>query len=51
MFKMPAAFSDLLFINPMDTPNIAQNASEYDEAAYEEGCFIVSGTNRYKTIS
>ena len=30
---MPAAFSDLLFINPMDTPKIAQNASEYDEAA------------------
>ena len=33
---MPAAFSNLLFINPMDTPKIAQNASEYDEAAYEE---------------
>lgn len=33
---MPAAFSDLLFINPMDTPKLAQNASEYDEAAYEE---------------
>ena len=33
---MPAAFSDLLFINPMDTPKIAQNASEYDETAYEE---------------
>ena len=30
---MPASFSDLLFINPMDTPKIAQNASEYDEAA------------------
>ena len=33
---MPVAFSDLLFINPMDTSEIAQNASEYDEAAYEE---------------
>ena len=30
---------------------IAQNAPEYDEAAYGEGWFIVSGTNRYKTIS
>ena len=34
--KCTAAFSNLLFINPMDTPEIAQNASEYDEAAYEE---------------
>lgn len=46
---MPAAFSDLLFINPMDTPKIAQNASEYDEAVYEEdleaAIVQASGTN------
>ena len=33
---MPAAFSDLLFIYTMDAPKIAQSASEYDEAVYEE---------------